>query len=120
MNPLFADVSKSLELERVYHLVSSGSGLPLPFAGPDEVTFWFTTITEAEEARAEVYSALEVLGREFGIGFERKPVTMSNGARYQYAAFLPSGLKVNVMARCEHIGGPAQPATADTGELVAA
>jgi hypothetical protein len=106
------------DIHRIYDLVETTRGLPMPFTGPDRAAFYFHAIAHAEDARSAVAAAKAVFAAELGAVFAWKDVWASNGTRRQYDALLPSGLEIVLTARAEHMQDEDE--DAEAGELVAA
>lgn len=115
-DPTAERAARAADLIRIYEITRDTPGLPLPFAGPDRAAFYFID-REPAAAREAVESAGQVFTRAFGVTFGWHDEQAPNGMNRLFEAELrPSGLKVVLIARAEHM----QDETEDAGELVAA
>jgi ABC-type anion transport system duplicated permease subunit len=81
--------------------VTEGSlGLPLPSIGSTLAAFHYTGITHAEDAREAVALAETLLAYALNTEFNPRPVPqVGSSAHYVLSAYLPSGLRVDIVAR---------------------
>lgn len=108
--------ARAADLIRIYEITRDTPALPLPFAGPDRAAFYFID-REPGGARQDVETAKQIFIRAFGVTFGWHDEQAPNGMNRLYEAELrPSGLKVVLIARAEHM----QDDTEDARELVAA
>lgn len=90
-------------------------GLPLPQISATLAAFHFTNITHADDAREAVALAETLLSYSLRIEFAPRDVPRTgSSAHYILSAFMPSGLRVDIVAKAGIFDG------ADVRKLVAA
>lgn len=105
----FADVRHLVDITEVT------PGLPLPSIASTLAAFNFTNITHAPDAAEAVALAETVLSYALGVTFEPKDTPrIGTSAHYVLEAFMPSGLRVDIVAKAGIFDG------ADVRKLVAA
>lgn len=114
-DPTAERAARAADLIRIYEITRDTPGLPLPFSGPDRSAFYFID-REPGGARQDVETAKQIFTRAFGVTFGWHDEQAPNGMNRLYEAGLPSGLKVVLIARAEHM----QDDTEGAGELVVA
>jgi hypothetical protein len=93
----FADV------RRILATVEVTPGLPLPFISGDRVSFCFTGIVHAADAREAVETAESILGYALDVAFAVRRPDTADPARWTLEAFLPGGMAVTITALTRHI-----------------
>ena len=110
----FADVRRILKATE-----AAGIGLPLPQISGTLATFHFTGITHAKDAREAVAMAETLLSYQLLGEFTPRPVpAIGSSAHYVLSAWMPSGLRVDIVARAGIFDSPE--AREDARKLVAA
>lgn len=90
----FADVRRLIDITEVT------PGLPLPSVGSTLAAFNFTHITHARDAAEAVALAETVLSYALGADFRPKDMPrIGSSAHYVLEAYMPSGLRVDIVAR---------------------
>lgn len=97
------DAARAADLIRIYRVALKSPVLSLPFSGPDRSAFYFTD-REPGAVRQDVETAKQAFAEGLGATFgdphdEQAP----NGINRLHEAELPSGLKVVLIARAEHM-----------------
>ena len=94
-------------------------GLPLPQIASTLAAFSFVNIPHAEDAREAVALAETLLSYALAVEFTRRPVPqIGSSAHYVLSAYLPSGLRLDIVAKAGIFDG--QDEREDAGTLVAA
>lgn len=90
------------DARRFITLTESYPALPVPQISAGLAAFHYTGITDPDVAREAAEAAEAILGRELGVTFTDKDVprigSMCNWVR---EAFLPSGMRVSIVAKAE-------------------
>ena len=90
----FADVRRLIDITEVT------VGLPLPSVGSTLAAFNFTHITHASDARERVALAETILSYALKAEFAPRDVPqIGSAAHYVLSAYMPSGLRVDIVAR---------------------
>jgi hypothetical protein len=112
----FADARRILDVTEVT------PGLPLPSIGATLAAFNFTGITHAREAAEAVALAETVLSYALKTDFTPRPVPrIGSSAHYILSAYMPSGLRVDIVARAGIFDSlPAPAAREDEAEMAVA
>lgn len=104
----FADARRILEVAEHNH--GTGPDLPFPSICRDLAAFNFTHIIHAKDAAESVARAEMILSYELGVEFEPRPVPRIGSAEhYILEAFMPSGLRVDIVAKAEHMSARRDP-----------
>ena len=92
------------DARRLLDITEVTPGLPLPSIGSAVAAFNFTHITHAKDAAEAVALAETVLGYALHAEFARKETPRVGSAEhYVLEAFMPSGLRVAIVAKAEHM-----------------
>ena len=92
------------DVHRLVDITEVTPGLPLPSIGSAVAAFNFTHITHAKDAAEAVALAETVLGYALHAEFARKETPRVGSAEhYVLEAFMPSGLRVAIVAKAEHM-----------------
>ena len=103
------------DVRRLVDITEVTPGLPLPQISATVADFRFTNITHAPDAAEAVALAETVLSYALGVHFEPKDTPrIGSSAHYVLEAFMPSGLRVDIVAKAGIFDG------ADVRKLVAA
>lgn len=98
----FADVRRVIRATE-----ASAPGLPLPQISGTLAAFHFTDITHAKDAREAVALAETLLSYALKVEFTRRPVpVIGSSAHYVLSAWMPSGLRVDVVAKAGIFDSP--------------
>ena len=90
----FADVRRLIDITEVT------PGLPLPSFGSAQAAFHYTDITHAKDARDAVALAETVLSYALRTEFAPRDVPrVGSAAHYILSAYMPSGLRVDIVAK---------------------
>lgn len=80
--------------------VAKTPGLPLPQISATMADFRYTDITHPEDAREAVILAETILSHALRVEFEPRGVPRNgSSAYYVLSAYMPSGLRVDIVAR---------------------
>jgi hypothetical protein len=103
----FRDVRAILKAVEAASPGPQGSrGLPLPQISSTLAAFNFTNIPHAEDARLMVAVAETILSYALVVEFDPRPVPASGSTgHYVLSAYMPSGLRVDIVARAGIFGG---------------
>ena len=75
-------------------------GLPLPQIASTLAAFHYTHIVHAEDAREAVATAETILSYALRVEFEPRPVpAIGSSDHYILSAYMPSGLRVDIVAK---------------------
>jgi hypothetical protein len=106
MNDLNAHAGWFRDVHRILEITEVTPGLPLPSVGSTLAAFYFTAITHAEDAAEAVILAETVLGYALQVEFApRDTPPIGSAAHYVLSAYMPSGLRVDIVARAGIFGG---------------
>ena len=95
----FRDAHRLIEITR-----KNLGGLPIPSISGTIASFNFSQITHAADAARAVALAETILSHGLGLTFARKDIApIGSSEHYAIAAFLPSGLEVDIVARAQHM-----------------
>lgn len=107
------------DVRAILSVTESTPGLPLPSIGSTQAAFNFTGITHAEDACEAVILAETVLSHALWAEFTPRPVPqIGSAAHYILSAYMPSGLRVDIVAKAGIFDGPGD--REDARKLVAA
>lgn len=88
-------------------------GLPFPGVSAIQAVFHFTSIVRAEDARRAVAWAETILSHELGLDFKPRDVPrIGSSDHYVLTAKMPSGLRVDIVAKAGIFDGHDAPAGA--------
>jgi hypothetical protein len=94
----FADARRILDIAEVT------PGLPFPSVCATIAAFNFTQITHAQDAAEAVAMAETILSYALDATFSRKDIApIGSSEHWAIAAFLPSGLEVDIVAKAQHM-----------------
>jgi hypothetical protein len=100
----FRDVHRLLDVTQVT------PGLPLPSVSKDLAAFNYTSITHDRDAAQAVADAETVLSYALRVNFEpRRPDPVGTATYYILSAYMPSGLRVDIVARARVFDGQDAP-----------
>jgi hypothetical protein len=92
----FRDVHLLLDVTQVT------PGLPLPSVSKDVAAFHYTAITHDRDAAEAVADAETVLSYALKVNFEpRRPDPVGSARYYILSAYMPSGLRVDIVAAAQ-------------------
>jgi hypothetical protein len=112
------DARRYADVHRILHAAEVTPGIPFPHTDGDRAVFFFVGITDPDEAAEALLAAETVLGYALRTSFEPRWTEAHDVRHYILTATLPSGLKVDLVARAQYTGG--QDTREDAPELAVA
>ena len=90
------------EVRSIWNLAQHTPGLPIPVIRSDSASFYFITIPHPDDAAEAVRDAEEILGYAFRVTFAEARTVQAGADRFSVRdAYLPSGLRLAIVARAE-------------------
>lgn len=99
------DAARYADAHAIMRIAEEVPGIPFPHIDRNRAVFFYVGITDSDEAAGEIRTAEQILTFTFGVSFKPR-VTVAHDMRHDIlTAELRSGLKVDLVARAQYIGG---------------
>jgi len=106
------DARRYADAHRIMHISEVTPGIPFPHIDRDRAVLFYVGITDPDEAAGEIRTAQQILEYAFGVSFKPRQ-TVAHDMRHDIlTAELASGMKIDLVARAQYIGGKDAPVAA--------